>query len=183
MIYKLQRLFADSSNNNKKGNGGGKPSNPPTQPQKKEYVAPKVTIKQKKYKTPDEAIKGIQKEYRDKLPMFDGEASIHNLETGKRETLESLQKETEAKLEIAKEWKKQENARKREERANKIKQKIEKATKKTKDWAKKNKKGLIIGGSVLAAGTGATIVGSKIHKKNKQNKIKEDVRGYSDVED
>lgn len=186
MIYKLQRLFADNNNqqsSKKNGKGGGKPNNPPEQPQKKEYVAPKTTIKQKKYKTPDEAIKGIEKEYRDKLPMFDGEASMHNIETGKRETLESLQKERDAKLEIAREWEKQEKARKREERADKIEQKIEKATKKTKDWAKKNKKGLIIGGSVLAAGTGATIIGSKIYKKNKQNKIKEDVRGYSDVED
>ena len=63
------------------------------------------------------------------------------------------------------------------------KEKFNKAKDKTVKWAKKNKKGLIIGGSVLAAGTGAAIVGSKIHKKNKQNKIKEDVRGYSDVED
>ena len=172
MIYKLQRLYAENNNSQK------------PKKNKPEYVAPRVTIDEwNSYKTPEEARKAVENEYLNESKRLMGNTHTRDWETGERNTLDSLNRKRDAKLASIDAYEEQLKRKKKLERQQVRKEKFNKAKDKTVNWAKKNKKGLIIGGSVLAAGTGAAIVGSKIHKKNKQNKIKEDVRGYSDVKD
>ena len=163
MIYKLQRLYAD---NKDKPDGEKKRTD-------SRYV---------QYNSAEEAERGA-KEW--KLAMdkkLAGNTSFVD-ENGQRYTRERIDNEFKTQMNNANELRKDEKQKARTEKINNVKAKYNKAKGKVVGWAKRNKKGLIIGGSVLAAGTGAAIVGSKIHKKNKQDKIKEDVRGYSDVED
>lgn len=177
MIYKLQRLYTENNNSQKPKNN--KPNN-----SKPEYVAPRITIdKWGSYETPKQAREAVEDEYLRESKRLMGNTHTRDLETGERNTLDSLNRKRDAKLASIDAYEEQLKRKKKLERQEARKEKFNKAKDKTVKWAKKNKKGLIIGGSVLAAGTGAAIVGSKIHEKNKQNKIKEDVRGYSDVED
>ncbi len=189
MIYKLQRLYADNNNgknnqqqdNQKKKNqqqgqqkGQGQPQQQTQQPQTPPEQ-PKPERPTKKYKTPGEARKAVEKERLEELSNLGGNTSYRN-NLGERRTLENINKEFDTKIQGINAWEREQNKQNRKAKYNKAKGKVV-------GWAKRNKKGLIIGGSVLAAGTGATIVGSRIYKKNKQDKIKENVRGYSDVED
>jgi len=183
MIYKLQRLYAEKDK--PQGNNNKPQGNKSQGKQYPEYVAPKITTVDKWdiYETPEQARKAVEKEYLEESKKMMGNTHTRDLKTGERKTSESLRKTYEAKMDSINKYEEQLKKVKKLEKQEARKEKFNKAKDKVVNWAKKNKKGLIIGGSVLAAGTGATIVGSKIHKKNKQNKIKEDVRGYSDVED
>lgn len=161
MIYKLQRLY--------------------TEKDKPEKEVRKPEAKYNSYNSVEEAKKGVR-EF--KYSMDKGLAGNTHVEVdGKKYTREQVDNIVKTMNQNIEELEKDEKLRAKLERQKVRKDKFNKAKGKVVDWAKRNKKGLIIGGSVLAAGTGATIVGSKIHKKKKQNKIKEDVRGYSDVED
>lgn len=167
MIYKLQRLYAEKDNNS-------------TKPEKQEKK--KTDAKYKSYNSVDESERGVREFKYSKDKGLAGNTSFTD-EDGERYTRERLDHEVETMEKNIEELRKDEKLKAKLKRQEARKEKFNKAKDKTVKWAKKNKKGLIIGGSVLAAGTGAAIVGSKIHEKNKQNKIKEDVRGYSDVED
>jgi len=169
MIYKIQRLFSDGGGKKKKGT-----------PDKPQYEAPTANIETYNNFGADtkKGREAVEKQRYEELKLLNGNASVRDPKTGERITEQSSRAKYETKLKNIDELEKYQKKMKRQEKIDKAKQKVKNATDKTKAWTKKNKKGLIIGGSVLAAGTGAAVVGSKINKKNKENKIKKDVRGY-----
>jgi len=169
MIYKIQRLFS-------KKDKGQENNQQQTQQASQGNTEPKPK-KTERFKSIEEAQKANDKKYLDELAEINGHTASVD-ESGKRRTLSQIKAEHDTRTETINAYKQELKRQKRQEKIDKAKQKVKNATDKTKAWTKKNKKGLIIGGSVLAAGTGAAVVGSKINKKNKENKIKKDVRGY-----
>ena len=186
MIYKLQRLFSEGStaeNNNNSNNGGrkghhgkrGKKNSRGRQEnQQSTTVTPSSTTTAGQQPPKVEP----QKIY---TPMENEKKYLSDLEKGVNS--KDAKKGYEARRNNFKEAERQKRRVERLEKWDTKKAKFKQAKEKAGLWIKRNKKPLILAGSGLAIGTGAAIVGSRMRKKDEQNDIKEDVRGYSDVED